>query len=450
MPSEPKVSYFYDTECYVDPEKGTKHAPTAVYYGHRHPMKPHRISMAHSLLTASPYWPRLRIQQPAAVSREALQAFCTDDYYGVLSARRDNRVWDAFERMVVNGHSYEDHEHLHEFGIQDDCPIFESIFDFSKSACAASIGAAVLLNHRLSDVSINWAGGLHHARMDKACGFCYINDIVLGILELLKYNARVLYIDIDIHHGDGVEEAFFNTNRVMTVSFHKYSRGERDGDDFFFPGTGDICDIGPRGGHEATGYAVNVPLSDGLSDKQFHEQLFVPVITEVMTRFAPGAVVLQSGADSVAGDKIGKFNISTLGHASAGRWLRRHYPDVPVMVLGGGGYTISNVARTWCYETISMLGIPDTDIPRDCPIDMFYFEHMKQEKHWEEGCVPFRVAELSTLQNKNVDERLGKIVQHIRMNLKQYVSPVSVPFAPVARDAVADPVNMGSDVIEVD
>ena len=114
-----------------------------------------------------------------------------------------------------------------------------------------SIGAAVMLNHGLSEVAINWSGGLHHARIDRAEGFCYINDIVLGILELLKYHPRVLYVDIDIHHGDGVEEAFINSNRVMTLSFHKYDRGDKHRDDFFFPGTGDVCDIGPDGDHEA-------------------------------------------------------------------------------------------------------------------------------------------------------------------------------------------------------
>ena len=93
----------------------------------------------------------------------------------------------------------------------------------------------------------------------EASGFCYVNDIVLGILELLKYHNRVLYIDIDVHHGDGVEEAFYTTNRVMTVSFHKY------GD--FFPGTGDIKDIGYN---EGLYYAVNVPLNSGIDDDSFY------------------------------------------------------------------------------------------------------------------------------------------------------------------------------------
>ena len=138
--------------------------------------------------------------------------------------------------------------------------------------CRGSIGAAQKLNHGDSDIAIkypsfitfysplrlmrwvmngSWSGGLHHAKRNAASGFCYVNDIVLAILELLKYHARVLYIDIDIHHGDGVEEssplksvqsllttrAFYTTDRVMTVSFHKFGEG-------FFPGTGDLDDTG--------------------------------------------------------------------------------------------------------------------------------------------------------------------------------------------------------------
>lgn len=103
----------------------------------------------------------------------------------------------------------------------------------------------------------------------EASGFCYVNDIVLAILELLKYQNRVLYIDIDVHHGDGVEEAFYCTNRVMTVSFHRY------GD--FFPGTGDIKDTGFGEGQY---YALNVPLNSGIDDDSYFN-LFKTIIEEV-------------------------------------------------------------------------------------------------------------------------------------------------------------------------
>ncbi|KAI5645472.1 histone deacetylase domain-containing protein [Phthorimaea operculella] len=143
--------------------------------------------------------------------------------------------------------------------------------------------------NQASEICINWGGGLHHAKKSEASGFCYVNDIVLGILELLKYHQRVLYIDIDVHHGDGVEEAFYTTDRVMTVSFHKY--GE------YFPGTGDLRDIGAGKGKY---YAVNIPLRDGMDDESY-ESIFVPIISKVMETFQPSAVVLQCGADSLTG-----------------------------------------------------------------------------------------------------------------------------------------------------
>ncbi|KAF6141104.1 hypothetical protein GIB67_006549 [Kingdonia uniflora] len=149
-----------------------------------------------------------------------------------------------------------------------------------------SVGGDVKLNHGICDIAINWAGGLHHAKKCEASGFCYMNDIVLAILELLKQHERVLYVDFDIHHGDGVEEAFYTTDRVMTVSFHKF------GD--YFP------DIGHGKGKY---YSLNVPLDDGIDDESY-QSLFKPIMEKVMEVFRPGAVVLQCGADSLSGDRL--------------------------------------------------------------------------------------------------------------------------------------------------
>ena len=109
------------------------------------------------------------------------------------------------------------------FNMGDDCPIFSGMYTFCQQYAGASLSAARSLSNQSSDIAINWSGGLHHAKKFEASGFCYVNDIVLAILELLRVHARVLYIDIDIHHGDGVQEAFYATNRVLTVSFHKVS-----------------------------------------------------------------------------------------------------------------------------------------------------------------------------------------------------------------------------------
>jgi histone deacetylase 1/2 len=167
----------------------------------------------------------------------------------------------------------------------------------------------------------------------------------------------VLYIDIDIHHGDGVEEAFYTTDRVMTASFHKF------GD--YFPGTGSKKDVGYGSGKR---YSINCPLRDGMDDDSFRE-VFQPVIRSIMERFQPGAVVLQCGADSLAGDRLGCFNLSLKGHAGAVRFVRDF--GLPTLVLGGGGYTMRNVARCWTYETSILTGI---DIDDELPYND-YFEY---------------------------------------------------------------------------
>ena len=145
-----------------------------------------------------------------------------------------------------------------------------------------------------------------------------------------------------MHHGDGVEEAFYTTDRVMTVSFHKY--GE------YFPGTGELRDIGI---HQGKYHAVNFPLRDGINDESY-KSIFEPVIDAIMTYYRPGAVVLQCGGDSLSGDRLGCFNLSMRGHANCVNFVKKY--NLPTLVLGGGGYTMRNVARTWAYETGQLIG----------------------------------------------------------------------------------------------
>ncbi|XP_039116024.1 histone deacetylase 6 isoform X2 [Dioscorea cayenensis subsp. rotundata] len=340
-----RVSYFYE------PTIGD------YYYGQGHPMKPHRIRMAHNLVVHYYLHRRMEISRPFPASATDIRRFHSNDYVDFLSsvspetvAALSSSAPGSAQDSTSSSAAGSSARQFRRFNVGEDCPVFDGLFEFCQASAGGSLGAAVKLNRGDADIAINWAGGLHHAKKGEASGFCYVNDIVLGILELLKYHQRVLYVDIDIHHGDGVEEAFYTTNRVMTVSFHKF------GD--FFPGSGHIKDTGYGQGKY---YALNVPLNDGMDDDSFRG-LFRPIIQKVMEVYQPNAVVLQCGADSLSGDRLGCFNLSVRGHADCLRFLRSF--NVPLMVLGGGGYTIRNVARCWCYETAVAVGVePENKLP---------------------------------------------------------------------------------------
>ncbi|CAN6452418.1 unnamed protein product [Victoria cruziana] len=321
-----RISYFYDGDA------------GNVYFGPKHPMKPHRLCMTHHLVLAYELYNKMEIYRPHKAYPVELAEFHSEDYVEFL-----HRITPCTQYLFG--------KELERYNLGGDCPIFDDLFEFCQIYAGGTIDAARRLNHQLCDIAINWAGGFHHARKAEASGFCYINDLVLGILELLKYHARVLYIDIDIHHGDGVEEAFYLTDRVMTVSFHKYG-------DLFFPGTGALKDIGEK---EGTYYAVNVPLKDGMDDSSF-TRLFKMIITKVMETYQPGAIVLQCGADSLAGDRLGCFNLSIDGHSECVRFVKKF--NLPLLVTGGGGYTKENVARCWTVETGVLL---DTELPDEIP-----------------------------------------------------------------------------------
>ncbi|CAM9138542.1 unnamed protein product [Discosporangium mesarthrocarpum] len=357
--SKRRVSYFYDAEI------GNYH------YGPSHPMKPHRVRMTHNLVVNYGMYRMMDVFRPKPISSQQMTRFHSDDYINFL------RIV-TLDNMALDIHT----DSLARFNVGEDCPVFDGLYEFCQLYTSGSIGGAVRLNNKQSDVVINWAGGLHHAKKSEASGFCYVNDCVLAILELLKAHQRVLYIDIDIHHGDGVEEAFYATNRVMTVSFHKF--GE------YFPGTGDVKDVGVEAGKN---YAINFPLLDGINDESY-QSIFKPVIEKVMEHFVPEAIVMQCGADSLSGDRLGCFNLSLRGHGECVSYIKSF--NVPLLVLGGGGYTLRNVPRCWAYETGLLL---DHD-----PADMLpyndYFEYYGPDYRLH--------MPISNMENMNTPQNLEK------------------------------------------
>jgi histone deacetylase 1/2 len=257
---------------------------------------------------------------------------------------------------------------------------------------------------------------------------CWLRtDIVLAIIELLRFKKRVLYVDIDVHHGDGVEEAFYCTDRVMTVSFHKY--GE------YFPGTGELRDVGIGNGKY---YAVNFPLRDGIDDKAY-ETIFQPVIENVMKYYQPEAVVLQCGGDSLSGDRLGCFNLSMRGHANCVNYVRSF--GLPTLVLGGGGYTMRNVARTWAYETGRLVGVEmDPVLPYNEYYEVTSIDLVVCSGETN-GCQYYGPdyeldVRASNMENANSYEYLEKIKVSVIENLKQTTHVPSVQMQDVPRQGL--------------
>ncbi|KYK57456.1 histone deacetylase RpdA/Rpd3 [Drechmeria coniospora] len=380
--SPKKVAYFYDSDI------------GNYAYVTGHPMKPHRIRLAHSLIMQYNLYQKMEIYRAKPATRGEMTQFHTDDYIDFLQKVTPDNM-DSYMREQGK------------YNVGDDCPVFDGLFEFCGISAGGSMEGAARLNRQKCDIAVNWAGGLHHAKKCEASGFCYVNDIVLGILELLRFMKRVLYIDIDVHHGDGVEEAFYTTDRVMTVSFHKY--GE------YFPGTGELRDIGIGQGKN---YSVNFPLRDGITDDSY-KSIFEPVIENVMKYYQPEAVVLQCGGDSLSGDRLGCFNLSMDGHANCVNFVKSF--GLPTLVLGGGGYTMRNVARTWAFETGVLVG---QDMERTLPYNEYY----------EYYAPDFELnVRSSNMENSNSREYLEKITAAVIDNLRQTGPAPSVQMQDVPR-----------------
>eukprot|EP00002_Diphylleia_rotans_P009026 TRINITY_DN1903_c0_g1_i1.p1 TRINITY_DN1903_c0_g1~~TRINITY_DN1903_c0_g1_i1.p1 ORF type:complete len:438 (-),score=95.00 TRINITY_DN1903_c0_g1_i1:231-1544(-) len=381
-----KVAYFYDQEV------------GNFYYSQHHPMKPHRIRMTHDLIVNYGLFNKLEIFRPSLAKESDMTKFHSDDYV-------------SFLKLITPDNTKEYAEQLQIFNVGEDCPVFDGLYQFCQISSGGSIDGAVRLNSKSCDVAINWAGGLHHAKKSKASGFCYVNDIVLSILELLKYHQRVLYIDVDIHHGDGVEEAFYTTDRVMTVSFHKF------GD--YFPGTGHVNDIGI---HEGKYYSLNFPLKDGIDDETY-EIYFKSIVDMVMKWYQPNAVVLQCGCDSLAGDRLGCFNLSLKGHAMCVKYVQSF--GLPTLILGGGGYTIRNVARCWTYETACAVG---SELHEELPYNDYY-EYYGPDYRLN---IP-----ATNMENMNTRDYLDKIRMVLTENLRNLPAAPSVPLQNVPPDLMS-------------
>ena len=224
-----------------------------------------------------------------------------------------------------------------------DCPVFSGMYDYAVLATGATLTGVKLILSGSAEVAFNPSGGFHHAGPEKASGFCYINDVALACTILAEEGKRVLYLDVDVHHGDGVVYGFYDRRDVMTISFHE-SPGT------LFPGTGREDEIGSGQGK---GYCVNVPLPVGTYD-EVYMRAFETIALPLITVYNPDVIVFELGADALAGDPLAHLCLTNNVYADVIEHLLSF--DKPIVATGGGGYNVSNTVRAWALAWSILTG----------------------------------------------------------------------------------------------
>jgi acetoin utilization protein AcuC len=314
-------------------------------YGPEHPLRMERLGLTWRLMDAYGLTsgPKVKVQTPEPASVEMISRFHSLPYIEILRAvSAGDRVPQAARYGLGPG----------------DNPIFPGLWEAAALAAGGSVRAAQLvLDHEVTR-AFHFAGGLHHAMPERASGFCYVNDAVLAIMELRRRDWKVAYVDIDAHHGDGVQFAFYADPRVLTISSHE--RGDR-----LFPGTGFVEEMGEG---EGRGYSVNLPLQP-YTDDAVYEPAFEAVVPPLLRAYEPDVVVLQLGIDSHRTDPLTHLAWTVQGFTRIVSRLLALSPRV--VALGGGGYDLPNVARAWTAAWAAMNGVElEAGIPRACHKDL--------------------------------------------------------------------------------
>ena len=297
-----------------------------------HPMRPVRLRYTYELLQEYGAFdhPEAMLIDPRSATDEELAWLHTLEYVAAVKALSSGS-------SGVDGAQFG-------FSGQGDNPVYSNMFEAAALSTGGSLLAAEMVASGEVGTAFNISGGLHHAAAGHASGFCVFNDPVLAARYFLNQGMRVAYVDIDAHHGDGVQEAFYNDDRVLTISVHESGQ-------YLFPGTGSVSEMGEGAGR---GYSVNLPLYPYTADDDY-VAAFTEVVPPLVRAFAPDVLVTQLGIDSYHSDPLTHLQVTTEGYIEA----VRHLSDLglPWLALGGGGYDVNAVDRAWTLAYGVMLDI---------------------------------------------------------------------------------------------
>ena len=309
-------------------------------FGPAHPLKPTRLKLTFELMKEAGLVesPNVKVVDPRYATEDELRLFHTQTYL------------DFVKRASGVGRGFLD---------SGDTPAFKGCYEASALATGASLKAVDLVMSGEVSHALNISGGLHHAHPDRASGFCIFNDPAISIAYLKKkYGLRkILYLDVDAHHGDGVMYGFYSDGAVLDIDFHE------DGH-HLFPGTGFPDEIGEEQGR---GLKLNVPLPPFTNDEQYLP-LFREIVPTAVRKFKPEILLLQCGADSHANDLLAHLQITTKTYVEVARIIHELAHEVAggrLVVFGGGGYNQANVARAWTLVAAALCqaSFPDVTPP---------------------------------------------------------------------------------------
>ena len=322
---------------------------TALFYSEKfldydlgpyHPLRPVRVKLTYDLLQSKGLLRNdsVEVVEPRPASRDELLLFHEDSYVKLV------------EKYSEKGSGLLD---------MGDTPAFKGCYEATSLVVGASLKACDLIMSNEFVHAFNPAGGLHHAHPDRGSGFCIFNDPAIAISYLKSKHGirRLLYLDIDAHHGDGVMYGYYDDPSVLDIDFHESGR-------FLFPGTGFPDETGEK---EANGLKANISLPPETGD-QSYLKAFHQLVPDLVKEYRPEFILVQCGADGHFDDRLAQLRLSTNVYRAVVMEMHRLAHDLcngRFLLFGGGGYTLQNVPRVWAVAFATLAGLDTSDeIPR--------------------------------------------------------------------------------------
>lgn len=297
-----------------------------------HPYKSLRESLAKKLLEERGAFHYIDLIEPQLISEDVLQIIHSREYIEFVKSKS------------LEGKGYLD---------EGDTPAFKGIYEAALIRVSGSVTALKVVEDGSYVHGINIGGGYHHAKRDKAGGFCVFNDVALIAKMAEKNFSKIAIVDIDGHHGDGTQELLYDDPNVLKISLHMFHKN-------FFPGGGDINEIGSGKGK---GYTVNIPLPPGTADDAYL-LAFNEVVVPILERYKPELIILMVGGDSHFNDPLVELKLSTYGYLDVIKKvheLSHKYSNGRIIMLGGGGYNYDATARVWAIAVAEIANIYDIE-----------------------------------------------------------------------------------------